>query len=198
MTLIVYIFIAIPICILTIIIWIYCDYRKYKRKNYLIVLLLLANTITANAQYIDNEGCSISFKQYENQYGKLEYIRDNMIYRFIPASDAWKIIIRNISTDDASVNWRNAQFIVSGKASGIALYPFTADTLTAEIVQSNAETNRTITAANLITGQKIKKIYQKRNLKRGAVNTVTIVLPITLGNKPRFFHKFDFIITQRN
>ena len=198
MTLIIYIFIAIPICILAILIWIYYDYKKYMRKNYLIALLLFLNTMTINAQYIDKEGCSISFKQYENEQGKLEYIRDNMIYQFIPASDTWKIIIRNISTDDASVNWRNAQFIVSGKASGIALYPFTADTLTAEIVQSNAEINRAITAANLIAGQKIKKIYQKRNLRKGAINTVTIVLPITLGNKPRFFHKFDFIITQRN
>lgn len=198
MTLIIYIFIAIPICILAILIWIYYDYKKYMRKNYLITLLLFLNTMTINAQYIDKEGCSISFKQYENEQGKLEYIRDNMIYQFIPASDTWKIIIRNISTDDASVNWRNAQFIVSGKASGIALYPFTADTLTAEIVQSNAEINRAITAANLIAGQKIKKIYQKRNLRKGAINTVTIVLPITLGNKPRFFHKFDFIITQRN
>lgn len=198
MTLIVYIFIAIPVCILTIIIWIVFDYKKYKRKNYLIVLLLLANTMTINAQYIDNEGCSISFKQYENHHGKLEYIRDNMIYQFIPASDAWKVTIRNISVDDALINWRNAQFIVSGKASGAGFYPSTADTLTAEIVQSNAETSRMITAANLITGQKIKKIYQKRNLKKGAMNTVTIILPVTLGNKPCFFHKFDFIITQRN
>lgn len=198
MTLIIYIFIAIPVCILAIIIWIYCDYKKYKRKNYLIVLLLLLNVMTINAQYIDNEGCSISFKQYENQQGKLEYIRDNMIYQFIPASDVWRVTIRNNSDDDALVNWRNAQFIVCGKASGIGFYPLTTDTLAAEIVKSNAKTDRTITAANLIAGQKTKRIYQKRNLKKGAINTVTIVLPVTLGNKPRFFHKFDFIITQRN
>ena len=39
MTLTVYILIAIPICILAILIWTYFDYRKYKREHHLIILL---------------------------------------------------------------------------------------------------------------------------------------------------------------
>ena len=39
MTLTIYILIAIPICILTILIWAYFDYQKYKREHHLIILL---------------------------------------------------------------------------------------------------------------------------------------------------------------
>ncbi len=33
MTLLILILIAIPVCILTILLWIYNDYKKYKRQN---------------------------------------------------------------------------------------------------------------------------------------------------------------------
>lgn len=33
MTLVTYILIAIPVCILGIAIWTYCDYQKFKRKK---------------------------------------------------------------------------------------------------------------------------------------------------------------------
>lgn len=35
MALITYILIAIPVCLLAIILWLYFDYWKYKRKNHL-------------------------------------------------------------------------------------------------------------------------------------------------------------------
>ena len=41
MTLIPYILIAIPTCLLAIAVWTYFDYRKYKKKNSLILLLFL-------------------------------------------------------------------------------------------------------------------------------------------------------------
>ena len=55
MTLTVYILIAIPICILAILIWTYFDYRKYKREHHLIILLSLLFPTLSHAQYIDNE-----------------------------------------------------------------------------------------------------------------------------------------------
>lgn len=38
MALITYILIAIPVCLLAIILWLYFDYWKYKRKNHFILL----------------------------------------------------------------------------------------------------------------------------------------------------------------
>lgn len=43
MALITYILIAIPVCLLAIILWLCFDYWKYKRKNHFI-LLIVANT----------------------------------------------------------------------------------------------------------------------------------------------------------
>ena len=42
MTLLILILIAIPVCILTILLWIYNDYKKYKRQNCFLILLFLA------------------------------------------------------------------------------------------------------------------------------------------------------------
>ena len=41
MALITYILIAIPVCLLAIILWLYFNYWKYKRKNHFILLILL-------------------------------------------------------------------------------------------------------------------------------------------------------------
>lgn len=41
MALITYILIAIPVCLLAIILWLYFNYWKYKRKNHFIFLILL-------------------------------------------------------------------------------------------------------------------------------------------------------------
>lgn len=38
-------------------------------------------------------------------------------------------------------------------------------------------------------------IYSKRNLKRNGRTSVNIALPIGIGNKPQFFHIFNFIVT---
>ena len=52
-----------------------------------------------------------------------------------------------------------------------------------------------VTASNLIKGKKVNKIYSKRNLKRNGRTSVNIALPIGIGNKPQFFHIFNFIVT---
>lgn len=67
-----------------------------------------------------------------------------------------------------------------------------------EIIKDNHEINRTITASNLITEKGINKIYNKRNIRKGERTSVSIVLPITIGNKPQFFHTFNFTVTQAN
>ncbi len=122
MTLTIYILIAIPICVLAIILWTYFDYRKYKREHHLIILLFLLYPALSHAQYTDKERCRISFKSYENYQGKLECTKENMLYRFIPSSSAWEVIIRNNTDEDVWINWEKAGFIVNGKASGVS-YP---------------------------------------------------------------------------
>ena len=195
MALITYILIAIPVCLLAIILWLCFDYWKYKRKNHFIFLILLFYPILSYAQYTDKAQCKISFSSYANQPGKLEYTQDGIICRFTPESNAWKITIKNNTNKDIRINWEKASFIINGKASGVGFYPVTADSTPTDVIKENSEITRTVTASNLIKGKKVNKIYSKRNLKRGGRTSVNIVLPIGIGNQPQFFHIFNFVVT---
>ena len=124
MNLLTCILIAIPIGIIFIMLWIYNDYRKYKKKNKLAILLLLLFPTTLSAQYVD-AGCQVSFKWLENQKGKLEYTKDGVTYKFIPNDSQWEIIICNNSSEDIRINWKNMQFIVDGRSSEVK-YPHTS------------------------------------------------------------------------
>ena len=116
------ILITIPVCISAILMQTYFDSRKYKRIPHLIVLLSFLFPTLSHAQYIDNENCRISFKSYENHQGKLEYNKEGIIYQFIPNSNAWKVIIKNNTDETVWLNWKQAGFIVNGRASGISLF----------------------------------------------------------------------------
>lgn len=198
MSLITCILIAIPICLLGILLWTYCDYRKFKRRNSLVILLFLLSPMVLHAQYKDKENCTVSFKWLENQKGKLEHTKDKLVYEFIPADETWKIVIRNTSPEDAQVNWNNAEFIINGKASGMILYPFTDAKAPVETIKSNNEISQSVTSANLVIKGKTGKIYTPKDIRKGGRRSVTIVLPVTIGNRPQFFNTFDFIIAAEN
>lgn len=166
MNLLTCILIAIPIGIIFIMLWIYNDYRKYKKKNKLAILLFLLFPTTLSAQYVD-AGCQVSFKWLENQKGKLEYTKDGVTYKFIPNDSQWEIIIRNNSSEDIRINWENMQFIVDGRTSEVK-YPILAEAETPfAIIKSQAETSQKI-GVTLIRQITLKyttrKIFEKEGI----------------------------------
>ena len=195
MALITYILIAIPVCLLAIILWLCFDYWKYKRKNHFILLILLFYPILSYAQYTDKAQCKISFSSYANQPGKLEYYPRRHNLPFHPGKQCVENNHQNNTNKDIRINWEKASFIINGKASGVGFYPVTADSTPTDVIKEKSEITRTVTASNLIKGKKVNKIYSKRNLKRGGRTSVNIVLPIGIGNQPQFFHIFNFVVT---
>ena len=95
-------------------------------------------------------------------------------------------------------NWEKASFIINGRASGISLQPHSTESNSIDIIKNNSEITRTVTASKLIAENKINRIYDKQDLKKGGKTSVSITLPIGVGGKPQFFHIFNFIVTQDN
>lgn len=195
MTFLIFILIAIPVCILTILLWIYNDYRKYKQQNCFLLLLFLALPATTHAQYMDKD-CCISFKWHENRNGKLEYTNSKLTYEFVPNENFWKIVIRNSSSDAVQINWKNAQFIINGRASQLQFYPVQESSLSEETIKGNSEISRTCTASILIENPKMGKIYSRKAISKGDRAAVSIALPVSVDNNTQFFNTFDFIISQ--
>lgn len=181
MNLLTCILIAIPIGIIFIMLWIYNDYRKYKKKNKLVILLFLLFPTTLSAQYVD-AGCQVSFKWLENQKGKLEYTKDGVTYKFIPNDSQWE----------------NMQFIVDGRTSEVK-YPILAEAETPfAIIKSQAETSQKIGVTTYTANKANSRIYNKKEIRKGRNSSITIILPISIGKHPQFFTSFDFIIKKVN
>ena len=197
MNLLTCILIAIPIGIIFIMLWIYNDYRKYKKKNKLVILLFLLFPTTLSAQYVD-AGCQVSFKWLENQKGKLEYTKDGVTYKFIPNDSQWEIIICNNSSEDIRINWKNMQFIVDGRSSEVK-YPILTEAETPfAIMKSQAETSQKIGVTTYTANKANSRIYNKKDIRKGRNSSITIILPISIGKHPQFFTSFDFIIKKVN
>ena len=172
MNLLTCILIAIPIGIIFIMLWIYNDYRKYKKKNKLAILLFLLFPTTLSAQYVD-AGCQVSFKWLENQKGKLEYTKDGVTYKFIPNDSQWEIVIRNNSSEDIRINWENMQFIVDGRTSEVK-YPILAEAETPfAIIKSQAETSQKIGVTTYTANN--SQIYNKKDIRKGRNSSISFL-----------------------
>lgn len=114
MNLLTCILIAIPIGIIFIMLWIYNDYRKYKKKNKLAILLFLLFPTTLSAQYVD-AGCQVSFKWLENQKGKLEYTKDGKSQ----AETSQKIGVTTYTANNSQIY--NKKDIRKGRNSSITI-----------------------------------------------------------------------------
>lgn len=197
MNLLTCILMAIPIGIIYIMLWIYNDYRKYKKKNKLIILLFFLFPTTLSAQYMDTE-CQVSFKWFENQKGKLEYTKDKVTYKFIPNSSQWEIIICNNSSEDIRINWKNMQFIVNGKASEVKFPTLAEPEIPFATIKSQTEISQKIGATTYTANKVNSQIYNKKDIRKGKNSSATIILPISIGKQPQFFTSFDFIIKKAN
>ena len=187
MNLLTCILIAIPIGIIFIMLWIYNDYRKYKKKNKLVILLFLLFPTTLSAQYVD-AGCQVSFKWLENQKGKLEYTKDGVTYKFIPNDSQWEIIIRNNSSEDIRINWENMQFIVDGRTSEVK-YPILAEAETPfAIIKSQAETSQKIGVTTYTANKANSRIYNKKRFGKEGIPPLLLSFPYlsvsTLNSSP--------------
>ena len=172
MNLLTCILIAIPIGIIFIMLWIYNDYRKYKKKNKLAILLFLLFPTTLSAQYVD-AGCQVSFKWLENQKGKLEYTKDGVTYKFIPNDSQWEIVIRNNSSEDIRINWENMQFIVDGRTSEVK-YTILAEAETPfAIIKSQAETSQKIGVTTYTANN--SQIYNKKDIRKGRNSSISFL-----------------------
>ncbi len=74
MNLLTCILIAIPIGIIFIMLWIYNDYRKYKKKNKLVILLFLLFPTTLSAQYVII--CNNSSEDIRINWKNMQFIVD--------------------------------------------------------------------------------------------------------------------------
>lgn len=194
MGLLIILLICFSVALLAILLWFVINYQKYKRQQRnLIALLLLMFPATLSAQYHD-ENCNISFKWLDNQPDKLEHEIEGIYYRFIPSSTKWEIILSNNTDDEALVNWQNTQLIINGKASLIEF----GNAELQSVIGSHAEISQTLGALTP-TEKKTQRIriYDKSLIQKGRNAAVTIILPVSVGNQPKFTHTFDFIITRK-
>lgn len=188
------ILVSIPVCVLTIRFWICNNYHKFRQQKCYMLLMLLILPAVTHAQYVDND-CNISFKWFENQVGKLEYTNNNLTYTFVPNESFWKIIIRNNSSDCAQVNWEKSQFIINGYASQLLLYSNDESAATIQKIKGNSEISLTCTASILAEGIQRKKIYNRKEIKKGSRMAVSIIIPVSTADEMQFFKTFDFIVS---
>ena len=127
MNLLTCILIAIPIGIIFIMLWIYNDYRKYKKEKIswpfccfsYFQPLYLHNTLMRDAKYPLNG--------WRTEKGKIRvYKRWGLLISLFQTTPNGEIIIRNNSSEDIRINWENMQFIVDGRTSEVK-YPILAE-----------------------------------------------------------------------
>lgn len=197
MNLLTCILVAIPIGIVFIMLWIYNDYRVYKKKNKLVILLFFLFPTALSAQYVD-AGCQVSFRWLENQKEKLECTKDGITYKFIPNESQWEIIICNNTSEDVGINWKSAQLIVNGRTTTTGFPHTTENANLPAIVKSQTEISQKMGIASDDAKKVGHLIYNKKEIRKGKNSSFTIILPLSIGNRPQFFTTFDFIIKKAN
>lgn len=188
---IIFIFIAMAVGLFAILLWFLLSFQKYKKQHGLSLwLLLLSSSAPLSAQYIDGD-CYISFKWQANRMGVLECDVEGMTLEFVPGSSKWEIKATNTTEADAQICWDTMQLIVNGMAAKIDF----GGTLPQTTIGSHSQITQTISAYNMVNNKKdFLRIYDKATIRKGRNAAVTVIVPISVGGRPRFFHTFNFIV----
>lgn len=188
------ILIIVSFSLLATLLWIYRDFRKYRKTHIAALLFALTFPASLSAQYADAD-CLVSFKWHENSPGKLEQTIDQITYRFVPYENYWEIILQNHSDQEAKINWKNMQFIINGRTSEIALQPIAIEAEPVSTLPSQAEISRKVYATTYINNKMTRKIYDRKSIRKGTNAGITLMLPVGIGKRPQRFTSFSFIVT---
>jgi len=190
------ILIALGVSIFIMVVYFIVDIKKFGNKQHLLLVALFVPSVLC-AQYQTADNAVIYFRYYENQKNKLEYTdpENNITFRFIPDYTAWGISITNNSAKTIRVDWNNAQFIISGRASGILI----ENEINSE--ETNIENISYIKEHASISSRIIPTVLYKKgrifdNKKARSKNrkiSSTIVIPIKIDNHSKKYLTFDFI-----
>ncbi|WP_455593432.1 hypothetical protein [Bacteroides sp.] len=187
---------GIILCFVLASIWLYVDYQKFKKKNVLTVLLLLSVPLSIYGQYGEDGRYMVSFVDGVNNGKGLERTVHDLRFNFTPGIYSWGITVSDKSGGSVSVDWKNAQFIVNGRASGVMLdttSPLLADGKSGGTNSLSMSISPAILYANGSPG----KILSIDNSSAGDRKSVLIVLPVSRDGGLKQYHNFSFIIKER-
>ena len=177
MSLVLYILVAVAIALVANLLWIYCDFRKYKKRFRILLLPILL--------------IKVSFRWYDNQRGELKYQSNELTYHFIPNEKEWEIIIKNNSEEEAKINWKHTQLIINGRNCEIAITPKNGEGDVVSVKSQEEASCRIQLAAD----KKNKKIYDRKDIRKGNRKSISLILATGTNKQPKFFHTFDFVVT---
>lgn len=150
------------------------------------------------SQFKTSDKCIVSFENYPNENLRLQFENDSLSISFIPASDFWKVKIKNKTDYVCSLNWNDVIFAINGKSGNIAFSDDTRLTMRNEkptlkiIPQTYLE--KKITPIYLVKESSIGNIYKPKDLKKYGDVFCQILIPVSFGDKT-FNYIFKFKIS---
>lgn len=175
--------------------WVLHDFRKYKKKNRLVLLLLFLFPSSLFAQLLDKNDCQVSFRWYDNQQGKLEHVENDCVFGFIPDELGWTVSVSNYSSNVLTVDWNKVQLVINGFASGVFVDSSVSGVSNESIstVSAGETVSKSLASLNPQDGVSVDRMYDVRKLKKGIKSSITIVLPISMNGKSMSYISFDFV-----
>lgn len=187
---------GIILCFVLALVWLYFDYQKFKKKDVLTLFLLFSIPLSIYGQYGEGGRYMVSFVDGVNNSKGLERTVHDLRFNFVPGTYSWNVTVSNVSGETVSVDWKNAQFIVNGRASGVMLdttSPLLADGRSGGTNSLSMSIFPAILYANGFPG----KILGSDNASAGDRKSVLIVLPVSRDSGFKQYHNFSFIIKER-
>lgn len=190
------ILIALGVSIFIMVVYFIVDIKRFSNKQHLLLFALFVPSLLC-AQYQTADNTVISFRYYENQKDKLEYTdpENNITFKFIPDYAAWEVSITNNSAKIIRVDWNNAQFIISGRASGV-LIENEIDNEEANIENISYIKEYTSISSRItpiILYEKGVIFDNKKTRSKNKKISSTIVIPIKVDNHSKKYLTFDFM-----